>query len=421
MTAAAPPALPDAAALSAEARRLRHAVAAAPDAVLAKVVAVFDGLADRREADALLDAARPRLRRLRPPRPIAFARLLFLPLDGVIVEARAWRRRDGALPRSALPPLAAAIRAVIGAEAAAVDAATAGRSFADHAAIDTGGRRLWRAAARAAPGLPVPAGWAHAGLSAEDFRHAIGLAAGVWRVADPLWAALAVAAAGPPEELARAALLAAGAEGPGTLAAALATLLLKAARPGSVAAVAAGLPGAPPALAERVLDDWLEECRPEIPAADPQAAARMAEAFLEAMEDLETSALGRRAERRQRIAALRRQGAEACRDAFAETATVALLAPMTAARGAVDDATAQAIETTARHLRQLERAGRALGAAGAFDATLRRVMDQLAALRAAPGANPADAVRLVEILAGPEAALRLLDDACSAREPRPVA
>lgn len=407
---AAPTAVPDGAVLSAEARRLRHAVAAAPDALLAKVVAVFDGLADRREADALLDAARPRLRRLRPPRPITFARLLFLPLDGVIVEARAWRRQDGVLPRSALPPLAAAIRAAIGAEAAAVDAATAGRSFADHAAIDAGGRRLWRAAARAAPGLPEPPGWAGAGLGAEDFGQAIALAGGMWRVADPLWAALAAAAAGPPEDLARAALLAAAAEGPRTLAAALATLLLKAARPGAVAAIAAALPGAPPALADRALDDWLAACRPEIPAADPRAAARLAEAFLEAMDDLEDSALGRRAERRRHIAALRRQAAEACRDAFAEIAAGALLDPLEAARGAADDATVQAMEATARDLRRLERAGRALGAAAAFDATLRRVTDRLAALRAAPGANPADAARLVEILAGAEAALRLLDD-----------
>jgi len=409
MTALLPPSLPDAAALSAEARRLRHALAAAPDAVLAKVVAVFDGLSDRREADALLDAARPRLRRLRPPRPITFARLLFLPLDGVIVDARAWRRREGTLPRSAIPPLAAAVRDAIGAEAAAVEAASAGRSFADHAAIDAGGRRLWRAAARAAPALALPPGWAEAGLSAEDFRQAIALAGGVWRVADPLWAALAVATVGPPEDLARAALQAAAAEGPAILAAALATLLLKAARPGSVAAVAAGLPGAPPSLADRALAHWLEECRPEIPAAAPEAAARMAEAFLEAMDDLEATPLGRRPEHRQRIAALRREAAEACRGTFAEAAATAVLAPLAAAGGAPDDATIAAIESTARQLRRLERAGRALGAAPAFDAALRQVTDRLAALRATPGANPADAVRLVEILAGPEAALRLLD------------
>jgi hypothetical protein len=40
---------------------------------------------------------------------------------------------------------------------------------------------------------------------------------------------------------------------------------------------------------------------------------------------------------------------------------------------------------------------------------LRRVADDFAAMRATPGAHVADLARLLEILAGPEAALRLLD------------
>jgi hypothetical protein len=407
MNALPGPALPDGTSLSAEARRLRHAVAAAPDAVLAKVVAVFDSLPDRREADALLDAARPRLRRLRPPRPIAFARLLFLPLDGAILEPRDWRRQDGTLPRSALMPLAAAIRAAIGPAAAEIDAATAGRSFADHAAIDAAGRRLWRLAAQAGPGASPPPGWQEAGLSPTDYRQATALTAGAWRCADALWAALAVARCGPPEEMIRPALIAAAAEGPAVLAAALATLMQKAAKPGGVAAIAAGLPGAPPMLAERVLDEWLAECRPEIPLADPAAAAGMAEAFLEAFDDLAESRLAQRAERRQRVAAIRRQAAEACRAAYAEAAAGGVLTPLS--EGGTDDAAIGALEATARQLRRLEQAGRALGATSAFDAAANRVTDQIAALRGRPGVNPADLVRMTEILAGPEAAMRLLE------------
>jgi len=40
---------------------------------------------------------------------------------------------------------------------------------------------------------------------------------------------------------------------------------------------------------------------------------------------------------------------------------------------------------------------------------MHRVTDALAALRAKPACQPMDIVRLTEILAGPEAALRLLD------------
>jgi hypothetical protein len=392
--------------LSAEARRLRHAVAAAPDAVLAKVVAVFDSLPDRREADALLDAARPRLRRLRPPRPIAFTRLLFLPLDGAILEARAWRRQEGTLPRTALVPLAGAIRAAIGPAAAEIEAAIAGRSFADHAAIDAAGSRLWRLAAETGPGPAPPPGWQEAGLSAADYRQAAALATGAWRCAGPLWAALAAARFGPPEDLTRPALLAAMAEGPAVLAAALSTLMLKAAKPGGVAAIAADLPGAPPAIAERVLDEWLAECRPEIPLADPAGAAGMAEAFREALDDLADSRLAQRAERRQRIAAIRREAAEACRTAYAEAAET-VLAPL--ASGAADDAAIGALEATARQVRRLEQAGRGLGAATAFDAAAHRVTERIAALRGKPGIGTADLVRMTEILAGPEAAMRLLD------------
>lgn len=165
--------------LSAEQRRLTHAVASASDDALARVVAVFDRMADRREADRLLDAARPRLRRLRPPRPIAFTRLLFLPLDGVVADARRWKRADGGLPRSALPALGDAVRVAIGVEAGAIEAGFAGRSFADLPAVDAAGRRLWRAAAGAAARLVPPPGWEGSGLGEAEFRHCVALAAGV--------------------------------------------------------------------------------------------------------------------------------------------------------------------------------------------------------------------------------------------------
>jgi hypothetical protein len=392
-----------------EQRRLTHAVAAASDNVLGRIVAVFDRMPDRGEADRLLDAARPRLRRLRPPRPIAFTRLLFLPVDGVIVEARGWKRADGSLPRSALAALADAVRVAIGAEAEAIEAGCAGRSFADLAAVDAAGRRLWRAAAGVAEGLaPTPA-WDATGLSGQDFRHCVALAAGVWRHADLLWTALLAARDGPPDALVLAALAAAAAEPAMVIEAMLATILTKAAKPGSVVSAAAAARVGPPGAAERVLDRWIEACRPDLPVSDPKGAAHLAEEFAEALDDLEGSAAGRRPERRQRVAALRRQVGEACRAAFAESTTHLLVEPLARAAGRPDDAGMLAMEATARSLRRLETAGRTLGGASAYDAALRGVTDALATLRARPDANLADLARLTEILAGPEAALRLLD------------
>jgi len=395
------------AALSAEHRRLTHAVASASDDALARVVAVFDRMTDRREADRLLDAARPRLRRLRPPRPIAFTRLLFLPLDGVIAEPRAWKRADGGLPRSALIGVGGAVRHALGDEATAIEEAFAGRSFADLAAVDAAGRRLWRAAARTAESLPPPPGWEETGLAAADFRHCVALSAGVWRHADLLWAALLAARDGPPEVLVQAALASAASEEPAVIEAMLATILTKAAKPASVAAAAAqiGAPGA----ADRALDRWMEDCRPDFAISDPKGAAQMAEEFAEALDDLEDSAAGRRPERRQRVAALRRDVAEACRAAFTESTAQHVIEPLTRAGARLDDAGVQAIEATARSLRRLETAGRTLGGATAYDAALRRVTDTFGTLRGKSGASTADLARLTEILAGPEAALRFLE------------
>jgi hypothetical protein len=395
--------------LSAEQRRLTHAVAAASDEALARVVAVFDRMADRREADRLLDAARPRLRRLRPPRPIALTRLLFLPLDGAIAEPRAWKRADGSLPRSALVALGEAVRAAIGAEATAIEEMIAGRSFADLVCVDAAGRRLWRAAAGIGATLARPEGWEATGLTDADFRHCMALATGVWRHADALWSALLVARDGPPEPLVQAALAEAAGEEAIVVEAMLGTILLKAAKPGSVAATAAASRAGPPGAAERVLDRWLETCSPEMAPGDPRGAAQMAEEFVEAIEDLETSPAVRRPERRQRVAALRRHVGEACRSAFTEAATQHLIEPLARAGARIDDAAMTAMEATARSLRRLEQAGRTMGGASAYDAALRRMTDAFTALRGNPEANRADLARLTEIIAGPEAALRLLE------------
>lgn len=393
--------------LAAEQRRLSHAVAAASDAALARVVAVFDRLADRREADRVLDAARPRLRRLRPPRPIALPRLLFLPLDGAIADARSWKRQDGTLPRSALMPLSEAVREAIGDVAEDIEARIAGHSFANLPVVAAAGLRLWRAAAEAT--LAPPPSWAGTGLAATDFRHCVDLATGVWRHATPLWTALVAAREGPPETLVKAALADAANEPPMVVEAMLATLLMKAAKPGSVAAAAAAAKVGTAGMAEKMLDRWIEDCQPDITAADPRGAARIAEEFAEAIADLDTSPAARQPERRQRIAALRQQADEACRVAFTEATKQALLVPLSNPGQPLDDTAIQALEAAARSLKRLEQAGRCLGSGTAYDAAVRRITEAFRVLRAAPGANIADLARLTEIIAGPEAAMRLFE------------
>ena len=66
---------------------------AARDEQLARVVAVVDALPARGAADTLIAPLRPRLATLRPTRPLNLTRLLFTPLDPLIVPSAEWRRR----------------------------------------------------------------------------------------------------------------------------------------------------------------------------------------------------------------------------------------------------------------------------------------------------------------------------------------
>jgi hypothetical protein len=393
----------------AEHRRLSQAVAGASDKALADILMLFDRMTDRQEADRLLDAVRPRLRRLRPPRPLSLPRLLFVPLHGAIVETRHWRREPGTLPRCALLPIAAAVRQALGDEAAAIEAPFPGRTFSELRIVDAAGRRLWQGAAELAGSLVPPPSWAATGLTPAHFDAAIALSSGVWRHAEPLWAALLASRDGPPDALVHAALTAAAAENPVVPAAILATVLLQAARPGSVAAVAAAARIGPPGSADAALDRWIDDCSPDITLVDPLGSARLAEEFAEAIDDLEASAAGRQPERRRRIAALRRDIGEACRHAYADSARRELVDALARPGPPPDDATMTAFETRARALKRLEQAGRKIGNPAAFDRDLRQVVDALASLRASPAASPVDLARLTEILAGPEEALLLLD------------
>ena len=74
---------------------------------------------------------RRRLAVLRPPRPLRFVRLLFHPLDPLIVSAGRWRPDQPAIPRTALAPLADCVRGAMPAEASAIEAAINGRTTAD--------------------------------------------------------------------------------------------------------------------------------------------------------------------------------------------------------------------------------------------------------------------------------------------------
>ncbi len=263
----------------------------ADNAALGRIVALLDGLKDRGEADELLARARHRLQQLRPPRPLAFTRLLFVPLDGAIVPASGWRRGEGRVPRSALPALSAAVHAALGAEGQAIAAGCEGRAATDTEALGRMGRRLWPAAARVLPAAAPPPEWEAAGLPAAAYPEVAALCRPVWAAGPALHAALAAAPGEASRERASAALTALATAGPEPFAAGLATLMATAPLPGQMARVAAGLDPRFRAVAARQAEAALDRKAPEFDLLEPSAAAGAALALAARLDDLEGSAL----------------------------------------------------------------------------------------------------------------------------------
>ncbi|MDO9708784.1 hypothetical protein [Paracraurococcus lichenis] len=398
-----------------EVRQLGQAAAAADDAAITRLVAMLDALPRRGEADRILDSVRPRLRMLQLARPLGFPRLLFLPLDGAILPATRWNRAAPCIPRSALLPIAAVVQAGLGEEGAAIAAGCAGHAVTEPDVVAALGQRLWPRAGQVLPAAPPP-GWEGTGLAAADYAPIAALCRPLWEAGPAIWAAQSAAVAGPPEDLARAALAAVAPAGPGPLSATLATLLLQAAAPGLVAQVAARLDPAARTVAVQALDALLEQPAPAFDSLDALAAAEQAAALARRLDDLQGCAL-LAGDRQRRLQAIRHAADEACRAGFLVAAERQVVAPATRLADApmVTDAEVEALEDGARQLRALEGAGRRLGGGTAYDRAIRDLTTGLATLggRTGPegGLSRVDLARSIEILAGPEAAAALLSAA----------
>ena len=151
--------------LGREIRELGRRLAVAPDADVARVVAVVDQLPRRGGADQLIEPLRPRLAQLRPPRPLRFTRLLFLPLEPLIVPPPRWQPALPTIPRSALTPLAATVRAGLGADIVAIDRLIQALAACEAEAVARAGDLLWPRAAELLAAAPPPVGWAETGLN----------------------------------------------------------------------------------------------------------------------------------------------------------------------------------------------------------------------------------------------------------------
>jgi hypothetical protein len=399
--------------------RISKRTSMASDSVLQQVVAVLEAVPSRAMLDPIIETARPRLKLLRPPRPITFARILFLPFDGAVVPLKEWSMGSAKLPRPALMPISEAIQTAMGPEAEKISANLGGRNFFDVLQVDSQGRTLWAEAARLAPTLSFPEGLPAAGLDAAQSRQLLELAAGIWRYADGIWEAKLACFSGPSSELVAAALKGPAEEGEAVFSIALLSLLDRAQSPGSVLSTAARLSPIASNIADQKLRELQNAPLPILPAEDPVRAAHIAAEYVALLKELE-SILSSRSEARQAvITPLLEKIGEAIKEVTQQIIQRQFLPALNEPNAKRRAAVVLNIEILARALGRLEEAGRRAGRFEAFDklqvshaVKLRSILNGLDG----GGLQRHDVIRIADILLGAEKAMELAAPASARRK-----
>lgn len=393
-----------------ELRALGRDLAEADDAQIARVVSVIDQMPDRGTADRLIEPLRPRLARMGPRRPLRFTRLLFLPLDPLIVPAPQWRPTQPTIPRSVLAPLAATVRAGLGDEHPALDAMLTPEAWHEPALIGHAGALLWPAAARVLSKVPPPVGWAATGLTPALYPPLARRIAAVLAQALQLQELLEEGEARvvPPRLAPIRAMLADVTARCGEAQTTLVVLLL--ARLPELVSLLPAIAVDPQGkmMLREVGDAAAEVLLQKFESAGGAEAMVNAGSLSDAVDAVrravgllrEITAGVKGMQYRARLQAVRQRLDASCRRRFAHALSSDLLGPLHR-----DGTAITRLEATARHLRELESEARELGGGAEYDASLRQATETVQA-RATIGL--VQRVRLVEILAGPEMALALL-------------
>jgi hypothetical protein len=390
---------------------MKASVVAAGDAQIEQIVALVDAMPQRGAADGLVAPLRPRLAKLRPPRRIGFVRLLFTPLDPLIVPASTWRRGGLAIPRTALPPIGAALMALMPAEAALVE--TEGRRTAmTPSRMMEFAAAIWPRAAAALLTASVPPGWTDAtGLPDSDYPPLAAEIAAALAVATDI-RALILQREVVPEDAMRTILGRTAPRGQVALGSVVAVLLAQLPGSGRILSLATEAAGSNPARAVDMAVEHALDTLEDLINADSAIGGTMAQATQDAARvaglllEIEASATIR-PDRRRRIDSLRRGADMLCRSRFETALNDEFLSKLSALPPNPDDAAVDALETDARGLRRLEANGRQLGGGDRYDALLRAC---LAPFQDSNTSLPLeDRVRLVEILLGADRAISLFE------------
>ncbi len=400
-------------------RDVRRDVAGAADAQVLQVLRMVDSLEERGATDEVLAPVRPRLRAIQPARPLRFARLLFLPADALIVAPAGWRPGAPFVPRNALMVLSRAVREVMqrteAACLASVEELTADASTGQTALVRQAGALLWPHAAgilrnlatQPPPGLAED--WSAQGLPAPELAQLTAALSGILGAAlalhDHDHSALRLQAADLAEMLAGTERL-----GPRAWGMMLGLLAIRVPQASAALFNAAQKVPARRKQAEVAAETalaWLEgETAAQIESIPANAAAelRRQASLLENLSDQ----LANPAQRRRLVEA-RAALLAGSLHRFGTVLQDRVACPLQALPEdkPARDAALDALEEAARVLRAFELEARRLGGGPKFDGL---VLSVQATLQKVGGLSAMDRARLAEILAGPEAAMRLLQE-----------
>jgi hypothetical protein len=398
-------------------RALKQELTQASNPQVMRIVATVDALMSRGAADDLVAPLRQRLIGLRPPRPLRFARLLFHPLNPLIVPPTRWRLGHLTIPRTALGPIAEQVHRTMGEAGIAMDAAVNGHTDAETDLIVSLGQSLWPEAARILAEPAIPASWETTHLGDATYRQLADTVSTLLDQSVALEATSASTANG---------LMGLRAENIGHILSQVAdkhaevlpmmiTLVLVR-LPQAAAMLAAFQPGAAGTAlhaatnqaAELLLRQLDEANGVEIKIATGSLAdsGSAVKDIVTLLQSLETANPG--SGRRERLRAILGRLDTGCKERFAAGLQNDLLMPLGRMTGLPNAAAISTLETVARSLRVLETEGRKAGGGITYDLLLKKAVAAIEAGTVKDLLTPIDQARLVEILAGPDAALALL-------------
>ncbi len=371
-----------------EIHQLGRVAADSADEQLQQVVRTVDALASRGHADALIAPLRPRLAEIHIAHPLRFARLLFLPLDVLIVPPARWKPADNTLPRSIVLPLMHIVELALGKRATEIKGRIRAHTTTDTDVIDVVGPPLWSEAAviLASLDVAVTEQWRHTAMSDRMFHSIRRQVAALLRHAPAMDTLVRETASGliPPDPWAIAAMArAVSTECPEALAMFAVMLVNRHAEAASVLYELGsnrsllGLRQATEQAAGLLLDR-LESSGAVVSHKDLTAFATSAQRIANLLGELDHDMAPR--SRRDQIRDVRSRLERDCQVRLTASVTDEFIAPLRASITDPAELAADGLEETARALRLLDTVGRSIGSQAVYQAIMAPAAEAIEAM-----------------------------------------